>query len=250
MAQRAAVGTNALLAEAYILALDHHVSAEEADHIGPVLQQATCTPVNAQLIRRVGRYARIVDGLDRAVGDQDNEHVARAAEPIEASEQITPDSIGLDVSLAIAGCLDGGPIVLATDGCPNQWLERVDAIEHERVEAMIFIAKGGDGFPHSSEAVQQPEGRELEIAGAVFDLQEHRIRKAGGKGGLTDAFEAMDQDSRRQRRGCTVNVGDLHCALPRSAAMTTSAANSSLTTTSKGFRSARMTRKSRPSSQS
>jgi hypothetical protein len=117
--------------------------AMEADRIGPVLDKAASALVNSQLVARIARCSRIVDDLNRAMREQRDKHAAATAEPVKAGEKILPLLIGLDVTLSIGGALDGLPTARNAGGVPDERLNRVNAVEHDRLVVVPFVSESG-----------------------------------------------------------------------------------------------------------
>src|SRR5262249_17269588 len=72
---RAAISTSTGFTEAALLSLNHHVGRQECDQVRTILDQRAGTLVQAQLITGVAGDARIVNGSDFGVRDQDDDHV-------------------------------------------------------------------------------------------------------------------------------------------------------------------------------
>jgi hypothetical protein len=97
----------------------------------------------------------------------------------------------------------------------NELLERVEAVEHDRLKMMLFRGERTDGGTQIRKAVDQAEAADLQSARtAVLGLQKDRRGKFATDRRLADTFLAMDQNPRRQLCGKFANVGEVHDEIP------------------------------------
>ena len=85
--------------------------------------------------------------------------------------------------------------------CPHQRLEPVDAVDHHGLVVVRLAVERGERLHHRVEAAGQREVRHLDVAEAVFGLDDHRLLGAGGEYGFPNPRDAMGQNPRRRHRG-------------------------------------------------
>src|SRR5262249_37938479 len=157
-ARRTAVSTSTGFAEAALLGLDHHVGRQKCDQVRTVLDQRTGAFVQAQLITGVAGNARIVDGSDFRVRNQDDDHVADAPQPVDAAQEVEPPLIGHDPALAESRALNRSETAISTYRRQHQRLELVEAVEDHGLVFVQLVSEILDSVGYAGVTVEQPKG--------------------------------------------------------------------------------------------
>src|SRR5262249_22376036 len=160
-ARRTAVSTSTGFAETALLSLNHHVGRQKCDQVRTILDQRAGALVQAQLITGITGDARIVDGSDLGVRDQDDEHVANAPQPIDAAQEVDPPLIGHDPALAESRAFNRSETAIGTYRRQDQRLEFVEAVEDHGLVFVRRVAELFDSADYVGVTIEQPKGVDL-----------------------------------------------------------------------------------------
>ena len=103
-----------------------------------LLQQCRCAGMELDHVPVVGVVLRRIEALDVGVGDLHHGHAAVVAKRIEAIDVLAPEVQGSNVAFAVPGVLDRIPSVVTASFGPNERLEPIHAVDHDRGKVVLL----------------------------------------------------------------------------------------------------------------
>ena len=125
----------------------------------------------------------------------DHEDVHRAIENRQLLEQHAPEVQSADITFAIAAerLLDGFNLGFVTDRFPDERLDPVEAVEHDRIEFVLLGLQRPELVEEFADCFSLREPGDVELLGAFLGADKDRVGCMRAKGRLADAVRTVDE---------------------------------------------------------
>ena len=198
------------LVHAEALGREHHRVRPLAEETGRCFMQAGSVAV-------IGRIFRVLETLDLAVGNDDDDHAALVPQLIEHGNDSPPVADGVDVSFPVAAVrlFDGTDTEVGTDAIPDEAFQPVGGINDHRFVLVVFVPKCGQFGENFVERLRKRELVAVDLAETVFRLDEDCIGGGCTEGALAHAFLTVYHEARRAVFAPGLNgFKHVHCIVP------------------------------------